>query len=122
MHDVPAPVPPAEQVVLRAWVDVRVRELGVSSRRLDRCRGSDDGRVASCGWGDRIDRGEGREAIRVWYDALDSDIAITGERGEYAEWHDLSDMTAVLAELDERLRRMLAAPAPRRRRLRELLP
>ncbi|PWD49443.1 hypothetical protein C8046_00630 [Serinibacter arcticus] len=54
------------------------------------------------GWGTHIDRGSDRRPIVVWFDGLDLDVAIYGDRrrSEYHEWHDLSSIAVVLDEVE----------------------
>jgi hypothetical protein len=98
------PAPPKEQVALRRHLERVLDEWGFSYTHEDVCRKTMGG--VQCGWGTNVHVPSRRTKIHVWFDALDSDIAIYGGR-PYREWVELDDMPAVLADLTAALRQML---------------
>ena len=118
--DLPAPLPPAEAVAVRQRVeDVLTRHAAVATwRHEDRFWQSDDGRRTVYGWGTTVEpRGAGGR-IEIWFDGLDRDLAVALDRprrrwwpargSDYAGWPDLSDLPAVLDQLEARLVAFLA--------------
>jgi hypothetical protein len=119
MPDLPTPTPPSEQMELRQWLEKLLTEWGVHFAHNDEFWESDNGGEAIYGWGTKIERGPGRVPLQVWYDGLDSDIAIWGRGYEYFEWQNLGDMPRVLTDIEKKLRALLDART--RRALRKLL-
>lgn len=97
MTDARMPPAPTEQVLLRARLERRLSEWSVPYRHVDQNSTSADGRGVTFGWGTHIDRGPDRPSLEVWFDGLDLDVAVSGDRrSEYYEWRDLSSITDVL--------------------------
>lgn len=98
--------PPAAQVALRARVERVLNQRGVHYVHEDKFWESKNGGQAVYGWGTRIARGRFTRSVYIWFDGLDSDIAIW-RGGKYFEWRDLEDVEQVLAEVEIQLRGLL---------------
>ena len=101
MTEAPMPPAPSEQVLLRESLERRLAQWGVPYRHVDQNSTSPNRRQVVFGWGTHIDRGPDRPPIKVWFDGLDLDVAIFGDRrrSEYYEWRDLSSINDVLDEV-----------------------
>ncbi len=116
--DLPVPESPPEQAALRDLLErLLAQHEGVATyRHGDTFWESDSGGRTVYGWGTQVTAIQSDRRFEVWFDGLDLDIAVwtekTGwrrrDRSLWFEWRDLSDMTAVLASVEERLRALLA--------------
>ena len=112
------PVPPREQVALRARVEAVVDALGPAFTVVHEDRDEEHPpHGVTTGWGSLVEGGRLGRPVEIWFDGVDHDIALfvghEDTHGLWREWRDLTDMTAVLGELEAVLRAVLAGE-PRR--------
>ncbi len=117
MPDLPAPEPPPEQVALRALLEGLLTEYdGVATyRHDDTFWESEGGGQTVYGWGTQVTPVLSGRPFTVWFDGLDEDIAVWADgkgwrrkdQSLWLEWQDLSDIQAVLSDVEKRLRALL---------------
>jgi hypothetical protein len=116
--DLEVPEPPAEQRALRALLERLLPEYHrvATYQHEDTFWEYEGGGRAVYGWGTNVTPLRSGRPFTVWFDGLDDDIAVWAHghgwrrknRGLWLEWQDLSDMQAVLTDMERRLRALLA--------------
>lgn len=118
MPDLPVPDAPAAQTALRAAIEAVLGDYHdvASYSHEDRFWESANGTEAVYGWGTTIEPRARGVPVRVWFDGLDNDIAVSTDghgwrrrsRGVWHEWRDLTDLDVVLDGVTEVLRSVLS--------------